>query len=276
MEMRLVGIVMMKEWRDIRRARWFASMAMIFTGVTLALSYFGLAGLGTFGVTGFGRTAASLLNLVLLIVPLMGLLMGALSLAAEREHGTLVLLLAQPVTATEVFVGKFLGLALALALALLIGFGLSGLVVLRYHGWAQLDGYAALAGLTVVLGVAHIAIGLSLSAAARRVAPVLGAALLLWLVIIFISDLGLMGTAMVLKLTPAHLLWLSLANPLQVFKVAAIQAIQGNLELLGAGGVYAASVCGPWLMPLLIGLLGAWTMGPLLLAWALFHRRGAV
>lgn len=275
MDARLVWIVMAKEWRDVRRTRWFGLIAVIFTGLALALSYFGLAGLGTFGVTGFGRTAASLLNLVLLIVPLMGLLMGALSLAAEREQGTLVMLLAQPVTATEVFVGKFLGLAGSLASALLIGFGVSGLVILRYHGWTQVGGYAALAGLTVVLGIAHIAIGLSLSAAARRVAPVLGAALLTWLAIVFISDLGLMGTAMVLKLKPAHLLWLSLANPLQAFKLAAIQVIQGNLDFLGAGGVYAASVCGAWLIPLLTLLLGAWTVGPLLLAWVLFQRRGA-
>ena len=276
MDAHVVWIILAKEWRDALRTRWFALIAATFTILALALSYFGLASLGTFGVSGFGRTAASLLNLVLLIVPLMGLLIGALSVAAEREHGTLVMLLAQPVTATEVFLGKFFGLALALAAALLIGFSVSGLVILRHHGWAQAGGYAALAGLTVVLGVAHIAIGLSLSASARRVAPVLGAALLAWLVVVVISDVGLMGTAMVLKLKPAQLLWLSLVNPLQAFKLAAMQALHGNLELLGAGGVYAVSVCGAWLIWLLTGLLSLWTIAPLALAWWLFRRRGAI
>ena len=66
MDLRSVRIIASKEIRDARRNRWFVLVSVIFAGLSLALSLVGLAGLGTIGVTGFGRTTASLVNLVLL------------------------------------------------------------------------------------------------------------------------------------------------------------------------------------------------------------------
>ncbi|MEZ4637033.1 MAG: hypothetical protein R2856_19120 [Caldilineaceae bacterium] len=59
------------------RNRWFVLYTLIFALLATALSTLSLSGAGTFGFAGFGRTAASLINLVLLIVPLMGLTIGA-------------------------------------------------------------------------------------------------------------------------------------------------------------------------------------------------------
>src|SRR5690606_39909351 len=65
-----------------------------------------------FRSSGFGRTAAGLINLVLFLAPLMGLTLGAQAISGEREQGTLAYLLAQPVSLVEIFVAKFLGLAI--------------------------------------------------------------------------------------------------------------------------------------------------------------------
>ncbi len=58
---------------------------------------------------GIRRTAASLINALLLFVALFGLSIGAVSLASDRERGTLAYLLAQPVNRFEVFLGKTMG-----------------------------------------------------------------------------------------------------------------------------------------------------------------------
>ena len=112
-----------KELNDARRNRWFLLYTIAFAGLTLALSWLALSGIGAGGLAGFGRTGASLINLVLLIVPLMGLTLGALSLAGEREQGTLLYLMTQPVTQTELLLGKFIGLALAMLITIILGFG---------------------------------------------------------------------------------------------------------------------------------------------------------
>ncbi len=276
MDVSTILLIAAKEFRELWRSRWFAVMAAAFAALALALSLLGTAAMGLAGVAGFGRTTAGLLSLVMLIVPLIGLIMGAMSLAAEREHGTLLTLLAQPVTVSEVLLGKWTGLLAALAVAVFGGFAVSGLAIGRAVGLAGLRDYLALAGLTVGLGLVHLTLGLWISASSRRSTSALGLAVLLWMVIIFFGDLGIMGTAVVLKLRPAQLLWLSFGNPAQVFRLAVLQAIRGDLESLGAAGSYAASALGLWLLPILLTALTVWVIVPLAGAWAQFRRRGAL
>ena len=276
MDFSTIALIAGKEFRDMWRSRWFAVMAATFAVLALALSVLGTALVGLAGVAGFGRTTASLLNLVMLIVPLMGLVMGAMSLAGEREQGTLLTLLAQPVTPTEVLLGKLVGLAAALGAAVVGGFAISGVIIAKAGGWTELGDYLAFAGLTVGLGIAHVALGLWISATSRRSASVLGMAVFLWMVVVIFGDLGIMGTAVVLKLKPAQLLWLGFGNPAQVFRLAVLRVVHGDLDILGAAGLYAASRLGGWLLPALVGALTAWVAVPLTIAWAQFRRRGAL
>jgi Cu-processing system permease protein len=269
-----VFLVTGKEFQDTRRSRWFLLLAMIFAALALMLALLGASALGSIGGAGFGRTTVSLLNLVVFIVPLMGLLMSAMSVAGEREHGTLLTLLAQPVVLEEVFLGKFLGLAGALLGTVLIGFGLAALVIARQSGLPDLGGYLALVGYTSLQGLGYLSVGFLISALTRRTASAVGVALLVWLVSVFLSDLGLIGTAVVLQLSPRSLLWLSLANPVQVFRVVVLHAIQRNLESLGPAGLYALEVLGDWLPLVLFGLLVFWIIWPFALSILLLRNRG--
>lgn len=274
MDVRALMLVCGKEIREARQNRWLLVFAVIFAGLALGLSLLGMSGLGNIGVAGFGRTAGSLLNLVMVVVPLMALVVGAMSVAAEREQGTLQTLLAQPVVLSEVLAGKFLGLAAALLAAILTGFGLSALVIARYGGAADAGLYAQLVGFTCLFGLGYLSLGYLVSTLVRKVPTALGVALFLWLASVFLSDLGLMGTAVVLELSPRTLLWLSLANPAQAFKLLVLHGIQGNLENLGPAGLYAADVFGDALRPVLIAILAAWVLLPLGLTVILGRVRG--
>ncbi|MCA9990661.1 MAG: ABC transporter permease subunit [Ardenticatenaceae bacterium] len=269
-------ILTQKELRDARRNRWFLLYTIAFAGLSLALAWLAMSGLGNDGLAGFGRTSASLINLVLLIVPLMGLTLGALSLAGERESGTLLYLLAQPISQLELLLGKFLGLALALMAALGLGFGLTGLLIAVRGGGAQASTYLVLLLLACLLATASLSLGFLLSAAVQRGATAVGLALFLWLLLVFFGDLGVMGTALVLQLDVNQLLSLALVNPLQLFKIAAVLDLRQNLEVLGPAGTYAYRTYGSQLMPLLVGFLLLWVTLPFLLATRLFQRRGVL
>ena len=118
MEMRLVWTIAQRELREALRNKWLIFYALGFAALAFALSSASLASAGYGGLGGFGRTAASLINALLLFVPLLGLSLGAASLAGDRERGTLLYLLAQPVNRAEVFFGKALGAGLGVAAAL--------------------------------------------------------------------------------------------------------------------------------------------------------------
>ena len=115
MEIAALAAIAGKEFRDSLRTRWFWLYTIAFTLLAAGLSYLASAYAGLAGVRGFGRTAAGLVNLVLLIVPLMGLTAGAQALAGERERGTLLYLLSQPVDRAELVLGKWWQLATATA-----------------------------------------------------------------------------------------------------------------------------------------------------------------
>lgn len=259
------------ELRSSLRNRWFLLYALAFAVLATTLSSLSLTGAGMFGFAGFGRTAASLINLVLLIVPLMGLTIGAQSLASEREKGTLAYLLAQPVNRGEVLWGKFVGLGMALLAALLLGFGLSATVIAWQGGLVEVSQYVALVAFSLLLALVMLSLGIFLSAWSRSSALAVGLALFAWLALVFIGDLGIMGTAIVMKLKIQTLFALTLVNPLQVFKIAAVNSLRASLEILGPAGIYATRTYGDALTTLLIGVLMLWVLCGLAAAYLRFR-----
>ncbi len=268
--------ISLKELQDARRNRWYLIYVLVFTGLSLALAWMGMTGLGDYGLAGFGRTAASIINIVLLVVPLMGLTLGAISLAGERERNTLQYLLAQPVTQFEVLLGKYLGLAIALFSALVLGFGISGIFISLQGGSAEINLYLLMVLLAFMLDLVSLSLGFLISSMVRKGSTAISIALFIWLLLLIFGDLGLMGTSIMLKLGVGQLLTLTLLNPMQIFKIAAILNIRGSLEVLGPAGIYALRTYGTQLMPGLIGILLAWTLLPLTFAYYAFRRSGAL
>lgn len=276
MEIRIITTLLKKEINDSLNNRWFVLYAAAFTGLALLLSWLSLSGGGTgySGFAGFGRTAASLVNLVLLIVPLMGLTVGAGSLAGERERGTLAYLLAQPVNRAEVLLGKYLGLAASLLGALALGFGLSGIVLAGQGAQADAGAYLNLTLFAFTLALGMLSLGFLISVLARKTTAAMGVALFLWLAFVFIGDLGLMGTALAFKLPIQTIFNLALLNPLQVFKMTALLSLNTTLDVLGPAGVYAVQTYRDSLTWLFLGALLAWIVLPLAATYVVFSRRG--
>ncbi len=273
MELNLLWVIAQRELREALKNKWLWFYAAAFAGLALALSQAGLASAGYAGLGGFGRTAASLVNALLLFVPLMGLSVGAGALAGDRERGTLIYLLAQPVNRAEIFFGKAVGAALALIAALGLGFGLAGLG-LASAGDGNAFAYLSLAGYTLLLALASLGLGFVISALTRKGATAAGAALIVWLVLVFFGDLGLVGATLALRPTPETLFAMLIANPLQVFKLAAIYSLRATLDTLGAVGQYAFYEFGNALPIVLMGLLIAWTTAGFGIAYLIFNRRG--
>jgi Cu-processing system permease protein len=269
---RMLWPLVRKELRDSLRNKWFILYTIAFAVLAVGLAYLSQLGTGYGGLAGFGKTAASLINLTLLVVPLMGITMGALSLSSERDRGMLAYVLAQPVTRTEVFLAKFVGQSVAFVATIAIGFGVSAALLSRY-GSADGALFLRLAGLSILLALAMLAIGMLIATLARRPGAAVGISIFVWLAVTLLGDLGMMGASTLLKLEVDQMLAMALANPTQVFKLASVSGFDATLDLLGPAGLYAVQTFGTWLSPLLIGLLVAWIIVPLMLAWAVFVRR---
>src|SRR5262249_19121774 len=180
------------------RSRWTQIFAVVFAGLALAVAASGYVLSGGHGVQDFARTAASLVQLVLLLVPLTSLLIGVISLAPDR--GAAELLFSQPVARRTILLGKLLGLFEALLAAQALGFGAAGLVVFPQSGDEGLSAFlvlfAASAGLTAIF--LSLAAWLAAAAIGRRRARALALALVVWFVAVVLFDVAALGLASLL------------------------------------------------------------------------------
>ncbi len=262
-----------REFREAVRSRWFLLYTLAFATLGLAVSYVSAAGAGGAGLSGYGRTSAGLINLVLLVAPLMALTSGAASIASDRERGMLPYLLAQPLARFELLLGTYLGLAGALLACLTLGLGASALVLAMKGLRTDPSSMLWLCALSFLLALSMLSVGLLISTLARKVSVAVGTSIFVWLTLVFVSDLALMAGAVALRMKIETLFAFSLVNPLQVYKMWSLHAIEASLDVLGPAGLYAAEEYGASLHALFASCLVVWVLLPLLAAGVALSRR---
>jgi Cu-processing system permease protein len=212
------------------RSRWTQIFAVVFGVLAFAVAGAGYVLSGGHGVQDFARTAVSLVQLVLLLVPLTALVIGVLSLAPER--GAAELIFSQPVARRTILLGKLLGLFQALGAAQALGFGAAGAVVYAQSGSEGIGGFlllvlASLVTTAVFLGLAAL---LSAGAVGRRRTRALALALVVWFVAVVFLDLVALGLASLLPSGSASrvLMVAAIVNPLGAVRTGTLLAIEGT------------------------------------------------
>lgn len=260
-----------RELGDSLRSRWFVAYSAIFLIGAFALTWFGLSGSEIYGYRGFAKVMAGLVHLALLFVPLMALFPATASIAGEREIGSLEYLVSQPISFSELFWGKWLGVSLAVWLSLLIGFGLAGAAAaLSGTPWWLI---ALLLSLTLLLAEAFVAVGLLCSVLAGSRARATAAGLVVWIVAIGLGTLGIMGAMLRWGLPRSVLSAWAFANPVEAFRLAVIAGLDPDGSLLGPVGSSWMATLGPaGVIALCFATLLIWTLVPTALAWLRFRR----
>ncbi len=269
-----VAVIASHELKAGLRGRWAVTFALVFAALALGLAYFGLVTQQVAGFQGFTRTSASLLNLALYLVPLVGLAMGSLSLTGEK--GASEILFAQPVSRSEVLLGKALGSFTCVAAATLFGFGLAGVVIAGQAGGEGVARYLAVAGLALVLALIFIGFGLMLAAFCGNRARAFGAALAAWFFFVLFYDLLVLGAAVLLPEHTANrmILLAVFFNPVEVVRVAALVALAGE-SIFGAAGAALVKFLGGTTAAFLALAAAAlvWAALPLCVAARVLRRR---
>jgi Cu-processing system permease protein len=217
------------------RNKWTVIFAAIFGLLVMAISYFGTMASGELGFQGFNRTSASLLSLVLYLIPLIALMMGSQSFTAGSGDGEL--LFSQPVTRTEVMLGKVAGLFASLTAATLGGFGIGGIMISMQTGSDEVWGYAVFVGLSLLLSLVFLSIAVLISMVSGRQTKAFGLALVVWFVFVIFYDLLVMGGSLLFRERAAnYFIFLSLfGNPVDMVRVAGLIALNGE-EIFGPAG----------------------------------------
>jgi Cu-processing system permease protein len=263
-----------KEVRDGLTNRWLIAYSILLGGLGLAATATGLDSASGLAIQAFGRTTATLMNLCLLLSPLVAVVMGAAVIAGEQERGTLEHLLAQPLTRTELLLGKHLGLLAALTAATVAGFVPAGVAIAVAAGPAVLGHYLLFPAIAALAGAAMAAVGLWISVASRSAVHAQGMAMLAWFAFVLLYDLVLMGTLAAGSMPVPALALALLGNPVDAARVMGVLALEPDLYLLGPAGAFLTTrLTASGTASLLAGTIAMWAIVPVVAAAIKFSIR---
>ena len=251
------------EIRDVARGKW----------LLLYGAFFFLLTEGLFRFVGDGsRVLLSLVSLVLLLVPLVGVLFGTVYLYGAREFNQL--LLAQPVNRRQMFGGLYLGLSIPLAGAMALGIGLPFL----FHGVLSGRDIATLIVLlstAVALTLVFVALAFLIAVGVSDRLKGVGAAIVVWLAFSFLYDgLVLSGVAAFSEYPlEGALIAAVLLNPVDLGRILLLMRLDVAALMGYTGATFEAffgTVSG---VALATAALAAWVVVPVLLGFHLFSRK---
>jgi len=249
--------------RDVLRSRWILLYGIFFLLLTDLLFRFGGSG---------ERVILSLLNVVLIGIPLVSVVLGAMYMYASREFTEL--LLAHPVRRRSLFVGLFAGLSIPMSAAFVLGTALPYLA----HGGGAGGGVGPLAfllGTGVALTLVFVALSFLVAVATEDRIRGLGICLGAWIVFSVIYDAVILMAIYLLGDFPLErpVIALSLLNPVDLarilllleFDISALMGFTGALfrDFFGSVGGRLAAVA---------ALLG-WLAIPFALGMRSFSRK---
>lgn len=247
------------------RSRWLQIFATVFGLLALAVAGSGYILSGGHGVQDFSRTAVSLVQIVLLLVPLASLVFGGLALTPER--GAAELIYSQPVSRWIVLIGRLLGVWTALAAAELIGFGAAGMVVQAQAGIDGLSRFLTLIGTAIGITGIFLALAAVIASVSQgRRTRVLASALVVWFVTVLLFDVAALGAASMLRSGAASRLLIigTLINPIDAARTGALLLIDGT-SAFGAASLALMRFTGglPQTLAIIGASLAAWLIAPL-------------
>ena len=231
--LRELWIVARLELSESMRARWFPIYALVFGGIVASLFGFALTESRILGFMGLSRLLVTYIQICMAVLPIFVLVTTVRSVAGDREAGVFEYLLALPVGLFAWYWGR---LAARFSIVFLPAF----LAMLGASAWARVQEipvpwalFSLYTGMLLALCACFLGIGMLISSFARSVDLAQGAAFVVWLLLVLFLDLVLLGVLIEERAPAEAVVSIAIANPLQVFRTAAMMLFDPDLVLLG-------------------------------------------
>ncbi len=248
---------------DLLRSRWLIIYTLFFLSITGGLLYFG---------EDANQAVLSVLNLVLLVIPLVSLVLGLSYYYYTRDF--VELMLTQPLSRRNVFLGQYLGIALPLAGAFILGTGIPFLIF-SFRNQVDITVILSLIGAGTMISLVFSSLAFWIGLANEERVRGLGIALGVWLALTVVYDGLLLLFIILMQQYPIDqtLIGLSMLNPIDLSRILVLLQLD-TAALMGYTGAVFRKFLGSGLGLVMSGVaLVVWVLVPLALAQKTFLRK---
>jgi Cu-processing system permease protein len=248
--------------QDAIRGRWVILYTLFFVIATELMIQFGATD---------SRVIVSLMNLVLVLIPLISIVFGTMYVHHSRNF--IELLLSQPVSRKSLFGGIYAGLALPLSLGFLVGVG--GPLLLHISVAGRPGTVVSLLGAGLLLTLVFTALALVVALRSENRVQAVGLALLLWVFFTVVYDGLILLASYSLSAYPLEhaMIVAAMLNPVDLGRILLLLQIDIAALMGYTGAVFEQFFGSPLGLTLSAGALVAWMAVSLFLALRTFLQK---
>ena len=239
-------------FRDLFRSKWLLIYSGFYLIVTFALFFLS---------NDMSQAILSLTNIVLYLVPLIAVMFSIIYYYNSTEF--IQLLLAQPVSRTNIFLGIFSGIAGSLCLSLIIGIGIPFVIYGIFVSPLIWD-FTILLISGILLTISFSGMSIFMAVRLKNRIAGFGFSIFIWLFFAIIYDGLFLLLLSIYKDYPLETfaLVMSIINPIDLSRIAILLKLEISSMMGFTGAVFQKFLGNPSGMFIAIGILIIWSLLP--------------
>jgi len=249
------------------RAKWFVIYSLVFGGLIALFFIAGVTESQVMGFSGLSRLLLMYIQITIVILPIFILITTVRSISGDRDSHVLEYMLSFPISLKQYYWGKVIGrfitvfLPIFFAMVIAIAYGsIKGAAI----PWNIFFLYT---GLLFSMSSAFLGIAFFISSFVKSSEVALGISFFIWIFLLAFIDIALISLMMQERMSSGLIIFISLINPMEIFRVAAISLFDPELTVMGPVAFYIldlmnqtvfvfVSIVYPFLLGLLFAFLG--------------------
>lgn len=215
------------------RAKWFVVYSLIFGGMIALFFIAGVTQSQVMGFSGLSRLLLMYIQVTIVILPIFILITTVRSISGDRDNHILEYMLSFPISLKQYYWGKILGRFITVFLPVFFAMFLAiiyGAIIGASIPWKIFFLYS---GLLFALSSAFLGIAFFISSFVKSSEVALGISFFVWIFLLAFIDIALISLMMQNRFEESMIIAIALANPMEIFRVAAISLFDPELTVMG-------------------------------------------
>jgi len=220
------------------RAKWFLIYSLVFGGLIALFFIAGVTESQVMGFSGLSRLLLMYIQVTIVILPIFILITTVRSISGDRDNHILEYMLSFPISLKAYYWGKIIGRFVTVYLPVIFAMIIAiiyGVIQGAAIPWAIFFLYT---GLLFALSSAFLGIAFFISSFVKSSEVALGIAFFVWIFMLAFIDIALISLMMQNRLDEMLIISIALANPMEIFRVAAISLFDPQLTVMGPVAFY--------------------------------------
>lgn len=224
--------------KESLRAKWFVVYSLIFGGMIALFFIAGVTQSQVMGFSGLSRLLLMYIQVTIVILPIFILITTVRSISGDRDNHILEYMLSFPISLKQYYWGKVLGRFITVFLPVFFAMFLAIIYGASIGASIPWEIFFLYTGLLFALSSAFLGIAFFISSFVKSSEVALGISFFVWIFLLAFIDIALISLMMQNRFEESMIIAIALANPMEIFRVAAISLFDPELTVMGPVAFY--------------------------------------